>query len=195
MIRDRNIDWQRKKVYVNAVDFRDSIGVTTTTRVGLGTGVPVAKDLNSLFVAGMLIGAGGADDTGDEFHHYMPVPYDLDPDDEVGIRINWCTASTTDADDVAFVALLAFYAEDAAIIKAAGALDTVIPADLVGTAAAFGNKWTARGIKDAGFLTRAEVENGLALMQWEIRCSVDDPSGDTFLLGVLIDYKVRATKS
>lgn len=195
MIRDRNIDWSRKPVYVCARDWNDNLGVTTITNVKVGTGVAVEKEINSLLTTGVLIGAAGADATGDEFHHHMPIPYDLDPDDEVGFRVHWCSGSSTDADDVAFVMLLNTYAENGTIIAPATVLDTVIPSDLVSDGAAYAQRWTERGIKDAGFLTRAQVQDGLALFHWEVRCSVNDASEDTFILGVQFDYKVRATNS
>lgn len=183
MIRDRNIDWRRKKVYYPAAAWADKV-----TSVGVGTGGPVESEINSLNITAMNAAAAN-----DEFINHLAIPYDLDPDSEVGFRIHWLTGSTTDADDFVFTFLLDVKANEAAVVKPVTALDTVIADIVLGTVAPWAHQWSGRGIKDAGFLTRAQVEDGLAWMGWEAKITTMDADEGTWVLGVLMDYKVRAT--
>ncbi len=187
MIRDRNIDWRRKRFFINAMDFTGTIG--GTNKLGLGAGAPVASEITALNLGAMNIGAAD-----DEFIHYMAVPYDADPESELGFRIGWTSGSTTDADDMTWTLLCDFKAEDASFVAPVTAIssaDAVLD-DVVGATAALHNSFSPRAVRNAGWLTRAQVEVGTAMMMFEIKNIVNDPT-TPWCTGVLIDYKLRAT--
>lgn len=119
------------------------------------------------------------------------VPLDVDPKYAMGVRVNFTTGSSTALDDFTFLALLDFKAVNAALIAPVTALDTAIVTQTLGTATAYLNKWSPRGIKNANFLTRAQVEAG-AMMMLSIEADVADTTA--ILLGVEIDYVPQQTK-
>ena len=83
-----------------------------------------------------------------------------------------------------------YVAVDAALIQAIGALDTTIAVDTLGAATAALNKWTERGIKNGGFLTRAQVTAGACMILniEGVASGITVGSEITLLLGVEIDY-------
>ena len=185
MIRDRNIQWKRKKVPVNLVDFSSVIGAAGVN-AGLAAGVNVFQEIAALNLAGVLF-----DTAADAQSHYMDVPYDLDPDSEIGFKVKWTSGSSTTADTITWAIKCDLLAEGANLIEATTVLDTVIAEDTVtGTPDC---QWTSRGIKNKGALTQAQVDAGATMvftvLLGAFAAGLDE---DKFALSVVFDYKVKA---
>lgn len=187
MIRDRNIKWKRRKVTVNVVDFSSVISTSSAILVGRAAGLNVFKEVSSSNLAGVLF-----DTATDAMTHYMDVPYDLDPDSEIGFRVKWTSGSATTADTITWAVKCDLLAEGANLIEAATALDTVVAQDTV--TGAWDLQWTSRGIKNGGVLTPAQVDAG-ATMVFTVLLSAFAAglTEDKFALAVEFDYKVKAT--
>lgn len=184
-IQDRNILWKKKKIHINVVDFSDIIG-TAGVNTGLAAGTPLHDEISSFSLAGV-----DFPDANDVKQHYMVLPYDLDANIEIGFRILWTSGSSETADDLTWLIKCDLLAESATLIAATTALDTVIVEDAV--TGAYDLQWTARGIKNAGTLTQAEVDAG-AVMSVAILLSAIDAglTEETFPLVLEMDYGVRA---
>ena len=115
---------------------------------------------------------------------------DLDPDFEIGFRINWTQISAV-SDGTTWVLRVGVDKKDAVMLAedAAGiaVLDTVIAEKDAG-GAALKNLWTSRGIKDDIGLTRAEIEDG-GIIRMSLEAEVVDTGQDeVIMLGLEIDY-------
>lgn len=190
MIRDRNIDWQRKRRFYSVMNNGSFITASTATLASVSTNAPIMADINSLALVGALMPAD------EEVDFNMMVPYDADPDDEMGFKIHWTCDSATTTESSSWIVLADFRAINVAtaMVKGVTALDTVVPLlDLV-IGAAYAPQSTARGIKNKSWLTRAQVEAG-AWMSVNVECSAETVTTNVWMLGLEIDYKVRATNS
>lgn len=188
MIRDRNIDWRRKRVFYTWRSFLDSIGVTTTTYVKLGAGAAVAQEISDFEVAGLLV-----DTAADEVNGIFPVPWDADPDYELGFSVLWTSGSATTADTIDWVVLFELFAVGGVLDEVAGALDTAIAQDTV--SGAYQLQKTARGIKNAGWATRAQTDAGAFFgIQCDMNAFAAGLDEDKFFLGLEMDYRIRATE-
>ena len=242
MIRDRNIEWVRERLYIPARDFgmitepiavdagaavssAHLLGATPhlvwfTHAVDDGTAISTVMGTHTatnivatLADAGQSVlphailhpteystfGFGGfhIQTAGDVYSTFLRVPNDVDPRYPMGFKINYVSGSSTAADIVDWIILADFKAENVALLAPTTVLDTVIDvAGTIGTATADLNNWSSRGVKDADFLTRDEIEAGAAMM-----FSVELDSTQTTLsseelhmLGVEIDYVPQRTR-
>lgn len=190
MILDRNIDWLRKKVRIPVLPMEGYAGaVTPHVFLSGGAGANLHQAINSLAIHGLVF------DTDADAHHFMvPVPYDVDPGSEMGFMINWTNGSSTIADSVLWTILCDFKATDATVAVATTALDTILVADNP-LAAAYKNQWTSRGIKDAAFLTEAQIRSGALMMLSLVSTTLTGITEDIFPLFIQYDYKVKACGS
>lgn len=193
MIRDRNIDWLRKKLFIPGSSFTafvvtpDALGALTS----VDAGAVVLQEISTFGYGAPLL-----DTAGDLVAHCMNVPYDMDPDAELGFTVVWTSGSATSADTIDWKVVCDFKAVDAAIIAPTTVLSTAIAQDTVGATTAYLAKRTSRGILNAGFLTRAQVAAGAVMMfSVEMDAFAAGLSEDKFLLGIEIDYKLRMTNS
>jgi hypothetical protein len=191
VIRDRNIEWLRKPLYIDWKQFTGIDGVEGTGHkfATLATGTAVAQDINSLGIAGLLM------DTANDLHfHETRVPWDMDPEDEVGFVVFWTSGSSTTADTIDFKVTFDIIATGAAYAAPSTALDTVVAQDTV--TGAYHNQQTARGIKNAGFTTRAVIAAGAKMVIGvELDAFAAGLDEDKFFVGLEIDYKLRMTNS
>ena len=187
MIRDRNIEWLTKRLYIPWKSF-SCIGRTQ------GSGSFFFQDIEAsaeaVAIATSFTGVTLA--TTEDLNHTMPLPYDIDPEEEVGFTVNWCTSDTTITHTVVWTVLFDTKAENIAFAVASTALNTIITSD-VPNATGDVNQWTSRGIKNAGFLTRDQVAGGRYAAVIKVYPTTSDVTGIRFL-GLEIDYKVRATE-
>lgn len=225
-IRDNDIEWMRKRIYIPSQHFTGLLGILRTgstataalangalledpslaetavrlststvdtsfkvaLMAGLADGVP-AVDVISTFEVGAL----RMDTNGDSVTHRMRIPVDVDPEFAMGFRINWTSGSSTTADTVSFIGLLDFKAEGVALAAPTTVLDTAI-ALLDTVTGAWHNQWTARGVKNAYFLTREQIEAGAhMLMNIEMDAKAVGLTEALFCLGLEIDYVPNKT--
>ena len=178
MIRDRNIDWLRKHIFIEAYNMNSA---------ALAAGTPDIDDEISDFNLGSPIMAADS-----IMAHVMMVPYDADPEQEMGFTVVYTTGSSTTADDIDWIVLFELTAVGGVLDEPAGALDTVVAGDLV--TGAWQVQRSPRGIKNAGWATRAQVAAG-AMMMFSVELNATDAAEDHHLLGLDIDYAVRMTNS
>ncbi len=137
---------------------------------------------------------------GDVFTFARRVPNNFDPDWPLGFKVHYTSGGTMVAtDSFSWIILADIKNEDVAIAAASTVLDTVVPLlDLYGSTTAYLNKWTARGIMDKDWATRAQVEAGaMIVVSVELDAVVGITLGatnPTFFLGLEIDYAPRQTQ-
>lgn len=190
MILDRNIDWLRKKVRIPVLPMEGYAGVVTPhVFISGGVGANLHQAINSLAIHGLVFAADA------DAHHFMvPVPYDVDPASEMGFMVNWTNGSSTVGDSVLWTILCDFKATDATVALATTALDTILVDDNA-LATAYQNQWTSRGIKDAAFLTEAQIRSGALMMLSLVSTTLTDITEDIFPLFIQYDYKVKSCGS
>ena len=184
MIRDRNIDHKTGRLFLPASRW-------TGDAFDAGA-VAIIQISNFLYGAPEMYAAG------DLVSHYMMVPNDWDPEFELGFKVWWGSASATTTDKTDWIVLLDFFAEGATMTAAATALSTAVALDDLSTGA-YDFQKSARGIRDAGWRTRAQVDAG-ALMVFSVEADATDiavggGAEALTLLGIEIDYTVRMTNS
>ena len=118
MIKDRNIAWKVKREFISVYDM---LGRAADMVAILGPGAPVFHEpLAAAEIAGLAIAAAG-----DEIHHLWKIPWDLDRDQPVQIRIHFIH-SATDADDPDWLISLKGIANQAAITAATASADETL---------------------------------------------------------------------
>lgn len=188
MIQDRNVAWKRKHFDIPIQPMQGYAGVVTPlVFLGDGAGAPVVQAINSLAITGLL-----TDTENDAIELVWPLPYDVDPEYPLGFKVNWISGSATVGDIVGFTIKCDFKAVGAAIALATTALDTAIAAGNP-TATAYAHQWTSRGIKNAGFLTRAQVTAGPIMMLSCLMTTKTTITEDIFPMFVRCDYVRKDT--
>ena len=178
----------RERIYIQAKDMP-----TLEDAATFGTGAPAITEVTGLATVGIQIDA-----TADRLVLAQKLPFFLDPDFDLGFRINWITGSIIAANDVLWLLNYALVKVDAAFVaegSITGALDTVIASDTVGDTTQYGNRWTARGEldKDSYSLTRAELEAGTWIQMKITPSTVDVDMGSEliWILGIEMDFVRR----
>ena len=230
-IRDDDIPWVRKRLYIPSQHFTGLVGVLRTSSstvadiaggvtlegpslaaissptvvelggtsvdtsyraallMGVADGLPAVDEVSTFEVCALRM-----DTNGDSVTHRMRVPVDVNPEYTMGFRVNWTSGSSTTDDTVTFIALLDFKAEGVALAAPTTVLDTAItPLDAV--TGAWHNQWTARGVKNAFFLSRDQVEAGAHLMiNLEMDAKAAGLTEALLCLGLEIDYVPHLTE-
>lgn len=152
----------------------------------LDTGNPAMEQITGRNSRGLQMDAAGDMVQSNE----LWLPRWLDPTQELWFRIHYISGSSTAADTVDWIILANFFAADTQIVNASGVLDTVIAQDTIGAATAYLNKITDWGKKNAGFLTRQQVEDGAKMLfSVELDASaVDLATEKIWFLGVEMLY-------
>ena len=91
MIKDRNIAWKAKRVFIPAIQFAGLLeDGTSKVLTSLGAGTPVMQEvLAAAQLAGIAINAAG-----NEVFHFWPIPRDMDRAMPLRARIHFFHAST-----------------------------------------------------------------------------------------------------
>ena len=185
MIRDRNIDWKRKRIHLEPLT---GMGWTTagTVPVGLHTGAPVFAELSTFG-----FGAVKFEAAGDEWVQLWQLPKDCDVSKPIRFRVVWSTESTTAADKATFKLTYKAVADGEALAAANTALDTTIAQDTWGATAAYTIARTAWGQIAADTLS----EGDLLVLETEIDATdVDIANEYIYFLGLEIEYTPKKTK-
>ena len=193
-ITDKNIVWARKHRYYGPMELNGLItiavaeGGSTSHGEGEILGAPVDKtvrqfELSTLGLVGIRFPA--ADDI---FFGYIRLPYDIDPEHELGIRLHF-TQSGAVSTGVLWIFLYGIENAGDVISAPATVLNTILVEKLAG-GSAYESLWTDRGIilSSSHALTRDKIEGGSMLTM-----SIEDQAEGTSianvtLLGVELDY-------
>jgi len=116
MIRDKNIAWERKRVFLPAFSM---LGVLADAAQGAGAPV-FGADLAATELVGLVMAAAG-----DEVYTMWPIPWDLDRDYPIRLRL-WFSHGSTDTDDPDWLVSLKGIAKQAALTDAASTPDDAI---------------------------------------------------------------------
>lgn len=200
MIRDQNIDYIRKRLFIGPFDFNALITPAVTAGAGseafgegellqnpTSSGEITAPDINLKEIGSTNIVGLGFSAAGDIVKGSIKVPYDLDPKWPVGFRVNF-TNNNASAGTATFILLVEPFKKDVAFSATVdNALDTVI--GISASTAQLINKWTGRGIKRSIGFTRQEVLEGARLgLSLELDAVATIAATDVVLLGLEMDY-------
>ena len=175
MIRDKNLDYLEKRVYIPVQDFQ-----TFVTGAGISAGNPVMQEVSTFGVTGAQINQAA-----DSMSHVMMIPYDLDVTWQLRVRV-WSCCSSTDADVETWTVLYKPLGRGTALAGAATALSTAIPASTWSTTA-YGLDISDFGIINANTLTTAHE-----LILWDVAGTMTNSSANEIsLLGLEVLYTPR----
>lgn len=184
MIRDKNIEWKRKRLHIDPLV---GLGWTTagTVPVGLHTGAPVFAELGSLG-----FGAVKFEATGDEWVNTFQLPKDVDVSKPVYMRVLWTTDSTTSTDDATFIVTYKAIGLGEALASADTALNTPIAEDRYGSGTAQVLAATPWGKINGGVLSAGDY----LVVETEIDAT-DATIGSEFIyfLGLEVEYTPKKT--
>ena len=182
MIRDRNVEWKSKRLFIPVV----GTGWDATGLVGRHSGAPTTGELGALGY-----GAVRFDGAGDEFVQILPLPRDVDVEHPIYFRVYWTTDSTTSADTIDFILTYADIAADEELTAADTALSTAIAQDTYGTTTALTLKTTAWGKLNGSTLTKGDF----LILETEMDATdIDVGSSEiVYFLGLEMEYTPEAT--
>lgn len=154
-LRDRNMDWLRKHVFIypNQFYINEVAAADATVLKGVTATAPALTETSTLDVLSILFASDG-----DEVTAPWNLPFDMDPSFSVKLRVHACWSSTTGTDNVLFKAFINNAKGAAAFAKPATAVDTQFAAVTPGYTAAWKHFKTGWAVIAADKWTRAEVE-------------------------------------
>lgn len=184
MIKDRNIAWKIKRKFISVYEMT---GRAADMITGLGAGAPVFQEA----VAAAELGGLAMAAAGDEMYHLWKVPWDLDRDQPVQMRIIF-THSDAETDNPDWLVSLKGLAAGVAISDAADTADETLtfPALAVTAVANAIEKtsWQSTGANAA--IAAADL-----FVQMAVECNGlgSASANEITLLGVEIAYTIKAT--
>lgn len=189
MIRDRNIQWARQRMYIPVWQFQGWInnGDGQTFDSAAISTPPILSELAALGIMGLQI----ADE--DEIRHTMEFPSVWDITREIGVRVIWTyDATATVADNVTWLFLYDQVDVGEAIAAPATALNTAITNQTATATTLLTLMRSPRGIINANTFDSSALDG---LFTFKIEASVVDTfsADEPHLLGVSFDYYPRWT--
>ena len=189
-IRDRNIDWLRRKKIIPAVNFGFSGTIPASTDSGggnittLGTGAPVITEISSFGFGGLAIGAAG------DMGSYMDFefPSVADPTEEIGVRCIWApNGAVATSDAILFAVQYDQVDIGEVMVTAATTLDTPIVIQSPSATTTLLLHRTSRGVIDADKFDFTARQGGIL---WEINTPTltDFSANEVVFLGLELDY-------
>lgn len=185
---DRAIDWLRKRIYIPPILYG---GWITPAESGQAEGLFLSgptdptddflREVNTFGFVGNKLTAIN------KIHNaHIRIPSDLDPNYEIGFRINW-TESGAFSSSVTWDLETAIIGINVTYSTTPVNLDTVIGISEHANTAWL-NVWSSRGIRDVNKdLTKALVEDG-AVMVFDLAYSAESNSTNVTVLGLEMDY-------
>jgi hypothetical protein len=193
-VRDNQIDWKKKRIYLTPFDLQGLFedGTSGHLEGAITSGVDQAKIGTSGVVAWAMAAGefiGGA----------IPIPFDYDPKHPMLFRVHY-SADVSDANaTLSWIMSTLFVKKGADIQGAVAALDTVIPllTPYVNTAGASPNSDRLKqvsgwGIRNGGSLVQDDIDDGALLkMVLELDAVANVTTG--WFLGIELAYTPRKT--
>ena len=194
MIRDKNIEWQRKSRFISAQELAFTQTVPSGTDAsggvltGLGAGAPDVAEVSTFGFGLPRVGAAG--DTWAAID--LVTPREMDIEHEIGVRVHYMTLGTVaTTDDITWIVLYDQVDVGEAVIAPATALDTAIAEHRQGVATALVTHRTGRGIIDANTFDK-EAKRGM--LTWSVEADAMDYSANEIaLIGLEIDFMPNLT--
>ena len=189
-IRDRNIDWLRRKKIIPAVNFGFSGTIPASTDSGggnittLGTGAPVITEISSFGFGGLAIGAAG------DMGAYMDFEFPslADPTEEIGVRCIWApNGAVATSDAILFAVQYDQVDIGEVMVTAATTLDTAIAIQSPSATTTLLLHRTSRGIINADKFDFTARQGGIL---WEINAPTltNFSANEVVFLGLELDY-------
>jgi hypothetical protein len=184
MIRDRNIEWARQRMYIPLETFQG----WSDAHVGLGAGAPAQGELSTFGYYGMIIAAAN-----DAITHVIEFPSCWDITKEIGVRVRWMVEGTVALDDAVVFQILYDQIDNGEVsIEPATALGTVITTQSPAVTTTLAMYRSPRGIIAANTFDENAIDGMLVfkivtptLTQFEVT--------EVHILGVSFDYYPRMT--
>lgn len=184
MIRDRNIEWARQRLYIPVYNFQGY----DDAHAGYGTGGPVNAELTALTFCGMAIAAAN-----DAIAHVMEFPSYWDITKEIGVRIRWAVDATVATDDAVVWRVVYDQADtDEVLVIPATALDTVIATQSPSVTTTLTTYRSPRGIIAANTFDEAALDGMFAFLV-DVPTLTQFGASEVLLLGITFDYYPRLT--
>lgn len=178
MIRDFNVDWLEKRVWLPAQSAQSQI-----TGAFINDGAAVFQEIGStLGLSGVQVNQAN-----DAIAWLWKVPYDLDRSKQLRVRA-WITKTGTDADAETITVTYSALGRLGVVVDPATALSTTIAAfTFAGTANAL--EATAWGI-----ISRNTLATTVEFLNWKLASTMTNASADEIsLLGIELAYTPRRT--
>ncbi len=190
MIRDRNIEWARQRMYIPVWQFQSWLLAegTPNTFKGMDAGDPTFAEVSTLGYKGMSIAAQA-----DAASHIIEFPSFWDITKEIGVRVRWAVngaVATSDAIVWTFVFDQADVAE--ALVNPATALNTVIATQSPTVTTTLTNYRSPRGVINANVFDESALD-GLLAFTVAAGTLTSFSADEVVLLGVTFDYYPRMT--
>ncbi len=180
MIRDQEIDYKRKKVFLDESHFSHAADDQDKM---VGTGDPVLTTVNSTNAFNGMDLASDADIIYVKAHRF----WDMDVRHPLHITIVYTSDSTTTGDDIVNVISYGAIAVGEAIGSPATALDTTIAATTWGGGTAWIIKESSTGVINGGTFTEGDF------ISFKILGTTNDMTA-LHILGVSIEYTPKITR-
>lgn len=190
MIRDRNIEWARQRMYIPVWAFQGYILTSTNPSVitGMDAGAPLMGEMSTFGYKGMLVAAAS-----DAVSHIMEFPSCWDITKEIGVRVRWMVEGTVATDDAVVFSVVYDQADVAeALVDPATALDTVIATQSPSVTTTLANYRSPRGIIAANSFDEAAIDGMLAFTV-AVPTLTQFGADEVVILGVAFDYYPRMT--
>jgi len=197
MIRDFNVDWLRKRIYIPVQTFSSVTKTGTTGTQNYGSGGLEMVNIATLGIAGLKYTANT-----NTALHYTMVPYDLDINKQIDFRVHWTSDNASDANqwkvlynaqnapvnsDLATTASNPGATNAGLLTAAATALNTVIP-----TSTSSATTGTVQ-ITDYGTINKSTLLTRTYAWTLTVGTTGTFPTGPLYLLGLEIRYTMRKT--
>ena len=182
-IQDKEIEWERKRIYVGAPQF-SSLVTNATGGIFAGAGDVILGEISTFGLAAARLEA-----TTDLVLDARPMPVDLDVRFPVYLRVFWSSDSATAADDATMLIRYNAKADQETVAAPTTALNTTIAEDRLG-----GQYFLCRtswGEIDADTLTDGDV------LGLELSCSATDAdiaNEYIWLIGYEMEYTPKRTE-
>ena len=177
MIRDYNISWLEKRVWIPAQAFQ-----TYVTGAGIAAGDPVFQEISTFGITGIQVNQAN-----DAISHVWMVPYDFDRSKQMRFRV-WSTTSSTDGDAETFTVTYTILTASGTLVAPITALDTAIPALTLGATA------NALNVTDFGIINRNTLLSTTAFLNLNVACTMTNASANEIsILGLEVRYTPRRT--
>ena len=176
-VRDYNIDWLEKSIYIPAQSFQGQV-----TGAFISAGDPVFQEISTLGMSGVQIHTAS-----DAIQTVVRMPYDIDRKHQIRFRV-WWTKSSTDADVETATVLYSAIAAGGALVTPATALSTAVPAYTFGTTA------NCAEVTDFGIINRNTLADTSEFLGLLVSSTMTNASADEIsLLGLEMRYSPRRT--
>ena len=187
-LRDRNMDWLRKHVWVPAASFGK---VISTDQIGISTGTPALLEIGATGYDGFKVDAAG-----EIASFVMLLPFDMDPGFSLKFRVHGTAEDAhTASDTVTFKGTYNNAKRAAAVVEAATVFDTDFAALTINDTAAILDI-SGWGVINADKWTRAEIEAGhLIAVGIELDATTLTIATENYcIIGVEYSYVVQLTR-